>query len=106
MDKILSFLGLLAKAGEIVYGEVLLNSIKSKKVYLVISALDTGKSNKKKYQDKSKFYEIDFYEYSTKEHLSKAVGKENCSVLGLKSKNGSAKLKALFKEVNDEKQQL
>ncbi len=82
-DKWLNSLGLARRAGKVINGEKLLESIRDKKVYLVIIALDCGDNNKKKYSDKCTFYGIKYYIKGTKEELSLAIGKENISTLGI-----------------------
>lgn len=82
-SKWLNTLGLARRAGKVINGEKLLDSIKSKSVNLVIIATDCGDSNKKKYSDKCKFYGIKCYEQGTKEEISIAIGKGNVSVVGI-----------------------
>ena len=82
-NKWLSTLGLARRAGKVINGEKLLDSIKSKSVNLVIIASDCGDSNKKKYSDKCKFYGIKYFIDGSKVDLSIAVGKGNISVIGI-----------------------
>ena len=82
-NKWLNTLGLARRAGKVINGEKLLDSIKSKAVNLVIIASDCGDSNKKKYSDKCNFYGIKYYIVGTKEDISIAIGKWNVSVVGI-----------------------
>ena len=82
-NKWLNTLGLARRAGKVINGEKLLDSIKSKAVYLVVIATDCGDSNKKKYSDKCNFYGIKYYIAGTKEEISIAIGKWNVSVVGI-----------------------
>ena len=82
-NKWLNTLGLARRAGKVINGEKLLDSIKSKSVHLVIIASDCGDSNKKKYSDKCNFYGIKYYIDGTKEDISIAIGKWNVSVVGI-----------------------
>ena len=82
-NKWLNTLGLARRAGKVINGEKLLDSIKSKAVYLVVIATDCGDSNKKKYSDKCNFYGIKCYIAGTKEDISIAIGKWNVSVVGI-----------------------
>lgn len=82
-SKWLNTLGLARRAGKVIIGEKLLESIKTKKVNLVIIASDCGDSNKKKYSDKCKFYGIKYYIEGSKVDLSIAVGKGNISMVGI-----------------------
>ena len=79
-SKILSSLGLCAKAGKLVRGvpmicETLRKSGKSK-IYLVIEASDTSENTHKKLNDKCNFYKADKIRIdSDGEALASAVGK-------------------------------
>ena len=86
-NKWLNSLGLARRAGKVINGDKLLDSIKSKKVFLVIIASDCGDSNKKKYCDKCTYYGIKYYIQGTKEDISIAIGKGNVSVIGIEDKS-------------------
>ena len=82
-NKWLSTLGLARRAGKVINGEKLLDSIKSKSVNLVIIASDCGDSNKKKYSDKCTFYGIKYYIAGTKNDISISIGRGNTSIIGI-----------------------
>ena len=86
-NKWLNTLGLARRAGKVINGEKLLDSIKSKSVNLVIIASDCGDSNKKKYSDKCSFYGIKYYIKGSKEEISIAIGKGNVSCIGIEDKS-------------------
>ena len=76
-DRILSLLGLAAKAGKIVSGGFSAEeAVKSRKAHLVILAEDAQNNTVKKFTDKCSFYKIPLRFYSSKEALGNAVGKE------------------------------
>ena len=76
-DKVLSMLGLAAKAGNIASGEFSTEkSVKEGKAYLVIVAGDASDNTKKHFRDMTKFYEVPMFIYSEKETLGHAIGKE------------------------------
>ncbi len=76
-DKVLSLLGLAARARRVVSGEFSVEkAVKMKKAYLVIVANDTSENTAKKFRDKCKYYEIPIRFYGTKESLGAALGKE------------------------------
>ena len=76
-DKVLSMLGLAAKAGAIASGEFSTEkSVKEGKAFLVIVADDASENTKKNFLDMTTYYEIPMYTYSNKEMLGHAIGKE------------------------------
>ena len=87
-DKVLSMLGLAAKAGTIASGEFSTEkSVKEGKAFLVIVAKDASDNTKKHFRDMTTFYEIPMYEYSNKEMLGHAIGKEFRASLAINSEN-------------------
>ncbi|MCI8494073.1 MAG: 50S ribosomal protein L7ae [Lachnospiraceae bacterium] len=76
-DRILSMLGLAAKAGKIVSGEFSTEkAIKSGKAFLVIVSEEASENTKKIFRDKCSFYEIPIYLYASKEMLGNAIGRQ------------------------------
>lgn len=76
-NKLLSMLGLAARARKVVSGEFpTQKAIQNFSACLVIVAADASENTKKKFQDKCAYYEILFYIYGTKEELGHAIGKE------------------------------
>ena len=76
-DKVLSMLGLAAKAGNIASGEFSTEkSVKEGKAYLVIVAGDASDNTKKHFRDMTTFYEVPMFEYADKDTLGHAIGKE------------------------------
>ena len=57
-DKWISLLGLAARARELVTGELVLNDIRRKRVFLVLIAADASASTAKKVQDKCTHYGV------------------------------------------------
>ena len=87
-DKVLSMLGLAAKAGAIASGEFSTEkSVKEGKAFLVIVAKDASDNTKKHFRDMTTFYEVPMYEYSNKEMLGHAIGKELRASLAVNSEN-------------------
>ena len=65
-DRILSMLGLAAKAGKIVSGEFSTEkAIKSGKAFIVIVSEEASENTKKMFRDKCSFYEIPIYLYES-----------------------------------------
>ncbi|MCR4908812.1 MAG: ribosomal L7Ae/L30e/S12e/Gadd45 family protein [Lachnospiraceae bacterium] len=83
-DRVLSLLGLAAKAGKVVSGDFsTLEAIKSRKAFLVILAEDASKNTAKKFGDKTSYYRVPLIRYATVETLAHAIGKDMRSVAAL-----------------------
>ena len=83
-NKALSLLSIATRAKKIKSGEFMTeNSIKSGEAYLVIIAKDASDNTKKKFKDMCSFYETDCIEFSTKENLAAAMGKESMAILSI-----------------------
>ena len=93
-DKVLSMLGLAAKAGAIASGEFSTEkSVKEGKAFLVIVAKDASDNTKKHFRDMTTFYEVPMYEYADKEMLGHAIGKEFRASLAVNSENFATNIK-------------
>lgn len=76
-DKVLSLLGLCARAGKIASGEFSTEkAVKQGKAKLVIVAGDASDNTKKLFGNKCGFYEIPCRIYSDKESLGHCIGNE------------------------------
>lgn len=76
-DKVLSLLGLAAKAGKLVTGGFSVEeAVKSRKARVVILAADAQQNTVKKFTDKCRHNNIPLRFYGTKEELGRAAGKE------------------------------
>lgn len=83
-DRVLSMLGIAAKAGKIVSGEFATeNAVKSATAYLVVIAADASANTRKKFCDMTSFYEVPIIEYGTKETLGGCIGKDYRSSLAV-----------------------
>ena len=80
-DRVLSMLGIAAKAGKIVSGEFATeNAVKSANAYLVVIATDASAN---KFRDMTSFYEVPIIAYGTKETLGGCIGKDYRSSLAV-----------------------
>ena len=96
-DKILSLLGLAQRAGKIKSGNFTVEqSVKGGKAQLVLTAGDTSDTSKKNIRDMCSYYEVECMEYSVKEGLGHALGKEFRSVLSIEDKGFADKIKTLL----------
>ncbi len=75
-DKVLSMIGMAARAGAVSSGEFSVEkSVKSKQGKLVIVAEDASDNTKKMFKDMCRFYHIPIRIYGTKEELGHWTGK-------------------------------
>ncbi len=76
-DRVLSMLGLGARARSVVSGEFSVEkAVKTGAAYLVLVAEDASDNTKKHFADMCSFYECDLVFYGHKESLGRAIGKE------------------------------
>lgn len=76
-DKILSMLGLAAKAGKIASGEFSVEkAVKSGSAFLVIVSEEASENTKKMFHNMCSFYQVPMYRYASKEALGNAIGKQ------------------------------
>lgn len=87
-NKILGLLGLSARARKICYGnDSVLEELKKGSIYIIIVACDASDKTKKNWQFYSEKYNCKIAEVSNIDALSKAIGKSNKAVLGIKDEN-------------------
>ncbi len=97
MMKTLNNIGLCFRAGHILVGEnLVVEAIRKNDICYIFLANDAGKNTTKKILDKANFYQIEVNLNYDTFSLSKAIGKENKKVLGIK-KSGESFLKILRK---------
>ncbi|CCV64030.1 Ribosomal protein L7A family protein [Alteracholeplasma palmae J233] len=83
-------LGLAYIAKKVVVGtDFVVESLRKKKLFLVVIATDASDNTKKKIYDKSKTYETQVIERLNSEELSKAIGMHNVKVIGILDKGFS-----------------
>lgn len=86
-QKLCGLLGLATKAGKLVAGtEACLEAIEKRSIKLVIIAEDAAQRTKKTFHQKCQEIQLPIYESLTIEELSKAIGKTNKAVIGMKEK--------------------
>ena len=85
------------KAGKIVFGtESTIDMINKNKVKLIILAKDTAQRTKNNIEIKCKEKNVPLYIFGEKDSLSKAIGKNNKTVLGIKDKNLALAIKKIL----------
>lgn len=85
-DKVLSMLGIAAKAGSVASGEFSTEkAVKDGKAFLVIVASDASENTQKMFRNMTDFYQVPMYVYSDKETLGHFIGKEFRASLAVKN---------------------
>lgn len=83
-DRVLSMLGIAAKAGKVASGEFSTETaVKSGKAYLVLAAEDASENTVKKFRDMADYYGVPFCIYGTKDTLGGCIGKDYRSSLAV-----------------------
>ena len=96
-DRVLSLLGLAAKAGRIESGGFAAEkAVKSFRAFLVILAGDAQKNTAKRFGDMCTFYEVPLRRYGTRESLGHAIGKEYRSCLAVTDRGFAESMKKLL----------
>lgn len=91
-DRVLSMLGIAAKAGSVASGEFSTEkAVKEGRAYLVIVAQDASDNTKKMFRNMTDFYQVPMYEYSDKEMLGHFIGKR-ISCIACSHKRGTVAL--------------
>ena len=90
INKILGLIGLAMKAGKVCFGaDSVEENILKRKVKLVIVSEDSSVRTKNKFISICQRYDVPIIVLSNISNLSKAIGKENKAILGIKDKNFS-----------------
>lgn len=85
INKVLGMLGIASKAGKLVTGyDACQEAIQKKKIALVLIAEDTSERTQKNILQEGKKREVPILVYGTIEENSKAIGKRNKAIIGIK----------------------
>lgn len=96
-DKILSMLGLAAKAGKIVSGEFSTEkAVKSKQAFLVLVSTEASENTKKMFRNMCDYYIFPYYIFSDKETLGHKIGKEIRTSVAVKDEGMAKEIKKQF----------
>ncbi len=88
MDKILNNLGLCQRSGSLISGEeMVVEYLRSGKVYYIFLANDASVNSKKKINDKAKFYNVEVDSTYSSVEISTAIGKVGRMVVGVTDRN-------------------
>ena len=84
MDKLLNYLGLAMRSGNLVSGDgAVLKAIRCGQAMAVVLARDAANNAKKKFADKCAFYRVPLIEYGSREQLGRSIGKHERVVLAV-----------------------
>lgn len=96
-NKVYGLLGISMKAGKITFGtDSTMDMISRRKIKLVIVAKDSAERTIRHFKEKCEDYNITFYIFGNKESLSRSIGKENKTVIGIKDKNLAEAIKKIL----------
>lgn len=96
-NKILGLLGLAARARNICFGaDSVEEELKNKKVKLVIIAEDSSDRTKKKFVSICEKEQIPICIYENIENISKAIGKSNKAIIGIKDLNIAKEISKIY----------
>lgn len=92
--RLLSMLSICQKAGKIVSGEFAVEkALQDGSAVYIIIANDASENTKKKFENKSFYYNIESVIYGEKEQLSHCIGKLNRTVFALLDEGFSDKIR-------------
>ena len=95
-QKIYSCIGMANKAGKLVSGEeIVRNSMRQKKVLILIISSDASDNTKKRFKNTAAYYSIPFVIWGEKYLLGKHIGKTERSVIGITDEGFSRNINKL-----------
>lgn len=96
-NKICGLLGLATRAGKTVFGtEACIQAIEKNKIKLLIIATNAAERTKMKFNSICSSKNIPIVEILSIEELSKAIGKDNKAIIGIKDINFSKEIEKII----------
>ena len=96
-NKILGLLGLCTKAGGICFGtDACIDLIMKKKIKLMIIAKDVSERTRNNIQKICKENDTKIIFFGTIEEISRAIGKDNKAIIGIKNKNFALEIEKII----------
>ena len=96
-NKLLGLLGITAKAGKIVSGaDICYEEMQKQNIKILIIAQDASEKTKKNFIFYGNKYNIPVVIESTIEELSRAIGKKNRAIIGIKDINLSKEIQRII----------
>lgn len=100
---ILNLLGIAARARQVVSGEEqVVKEVRGQSAKLVILSTDASKNTQKKLRDKCNSFQVELYEFSTREVLGHATGRETRVSLAIMDRGFAKKLSELFQQLESQ----
>jgi len=97
IDKVLTFLGLAARARRTITGEdLVVKAIQDERVYFVFLSTDASENIKKKIINKCEFYGIPYRIIYSRDQLGHAIGKTDRVLVGITDLGFSKRLQELL----------
>jgi ribosomal protein L7Ae-like RNA K-turn-binding protein len=95
-------IGLAQRAGKVVSGEFATEkAVKQRKAAAVVVAGDSSDNTRKNFRDMCTYYNVPYYEYSDKETLGNAIGKQFRASLAVIDENFGNQIKKLLGNSED-----
>ena len=92
-NKVSGLIGLAMRAGKIVFGtDACMQDIQKNKIKLIIIATDSAERTKINFKNICKDKHIPVIEFLEIETISKAIGKDNKAIIGIKDSNFSKEI--------------
>lgn len=99
MNKIHGYLGLAARAGQVVSGEqAVVGGIRRKNVLLLLIAEDASENTHRKFSSLAQNHNVRCSVYGSKNHLGHAIGKSPRAVVGISDRNFANVIQAKIRE--------
>lgn len=103
MDKLLSFLGIVAKSGNLVVGyNKCEEGAKTGLIRVVLLATEASQNTKDKFVGYSERYDVTVLQGLTSEQLSGCVGRNGIMVMGVKNKSMARNVLAIHEGIQEE----
>ena len=101
-NRILSLLGIAAKAGKLASGEFAAEqALKARKAWLVIVAEDASVNTKKKFRDRCEYVSCPLLVIGTKQTLARAIGKDERSCIAVLDQGLAAAISRTAETITD-----
>ena len=96
-EKILGYLGISRKAGKLIFGtDACLDGLRKDTLSLIIVSKEASERTKNKFSNICNDKKITYIEWGDINSISKAIGKQNKAVIGIKDKNLSEAIKKII----------
>lgn len=96
-NKLKSMFSLCKKSGNMLSGDVQVSqAISGKKAKLLIIANNASDNTKKNFEDKAKYYKVEYFIFGDRDEMSQLIGLNNKTVFCIIDENFANKIKELI----------